>query len=232
MSGSRSVRRAVVVAGVACAIGSSSRPVHADARDVAARLHDQWAAAGARTSVVPTRFLFDDETILVPIPSDPAEDESVCTQVAVVGARGLSFRARLSDAPVDPLVPPEPGARASSTAGVLELRRCDRSRPAVRHVVISAESGRGAVEVVVGRSERPMAPFASFIPERTGGSIPPPAEAGALPALVAQDKRAEAAEVRARRDGATVRARTSARAGADGAGEEELELDEGCHRIE
>lgn len=188
--------------------------------------------AGGRTAAVPTRFVFDDETILVPIPPEPDEARSECTQVAVIGARGLSFRARLSDAPMDPLLPPEPTARASSTAGVLELRRCDRARPAVRHVVITAEGGRGALEVVVGRSDRPLPSLASVIPERTGGAIPPPPETGMLPPLVSQDNRAEAAEVRARREGASVRARVRARAGDEGTGEEDIELEEGCHRIE
>lgn len=205
----------------------------ADAREVAARVVEQWNLAGARTMVVPTRFLFDEETSLIPLPLEPeGTPEAECTQVAVIGARGLSFRARLSDAPTDPLMPPEPTARATSTAGVLELRRCERGRPPVHHVIISAEAGRGAFEIIVGRSGAPMPSLASIIPERTGGSIPPPPDAGSLPALAPQEKRAEAAEVRARRDGAVIRSRAPLRAGDDGAGDEEIELDEGCHRLE
>ncbi len=222
----------MLAAGLVLATALASGHAHADTRDVAARVQEQWKVAGARTVAVPTRFVFDDETILVPIPPEPDDHESACTQVAVVGARGLSFRARLSDAPMDPLLAPEPTARASSTAGVLELRRCEAGRPAVRHVVITAEAGRGAVEIIVGRSDRPLAPLGSIIPERTGGALPPPAEAGSLPPLVPQAKRVDAAEVRLRRDGANVRERTLTRSGDDGSGEEELELDEGCHRIE
>lgn len=209
-----------------------SGPARADAREVAARVQEQWRVTGARTVPIPTRFVFDDETIVVPIPAEAEDERSECTQVAVIGARGLSFRARLSDAPMDPLLPPEPTARASSTAGVLELRRCDRSRPPVRHVVITAEGGRGALEVVVGRSDRPLPHLATVIPERTGGVIPPPPEAGSLPPLVQQDKRAEAAEVRARREGANVHDRARSRSGDDGSGEEDVDLEEGCHRIE
>ncbi|HVJ92972.1 MAG TPA: hypothetical protein VM580_24390, partial [Labilithrix sp.] len=201
-----------------------------DAREVAARVAQQWQLSGANTKVAGSRFIFDDETIVVPIPDGGGDAE--CTHIAVVGARGLSFRARLSDAPIDPLLPPEPGSRASSTAGVLELRRCDRERPPVRHIVVTSEAGRGALEIVVGRSARPLGPLASFIPERTGGVIPPPPEAGHLPPLVPQDKRADAAEVRARRDGADVRERAKSRTSGDGSGEEELELEAGCHRIE
>jgi hypothetical protein len=203
----------------------------ADARDVAERVVEQWKASGARAQALPTRFVFDDETILVAVPPE-SDAESPCTQVAVIGARGLSFRARLSDAPTDPLLPPEPTARGESSAGVLELRRCDRARPAVRNVVITSEAGRGAVEVVVARSDRPLPALGSIIPERTGGATPPPPEAGALPPLVALDKRVDAAEARARRDGAHVRPRTMVHAGDDGTGDEEIVLDEGCHRIE
>lgn len=216
----------------ALAVVLAGGPARASSREVAARVQEQWKVAGARTAPIPTRFVFDDETIVVPIPAEADVDRSECTQVAVIGARGLSFRARLSDAPMDPLLPPEPTARASSTAGVLELRRCDRSRPPVRHVIITAEGGRGALEVVVGRSDRPLPHLATVIPERTGGVIPPPPEAGALPPLVPQDKRAEAAEVRARREGANVHDRARARSGDDGSGEEDLDLEEGCHRIE
>ncbi len=227
----RTALRSLVGLAAFVSLSLAGAPASADARDVAARVHEQWTVAGAHTSAVVSRFLFDDETILVPVAATEA-DEGGCTQIAVVGARGLSFRARLSDAPTDPLAVPEPTARAASTAGVLELRRCDPDRPAVRHVVISAEAGRGAVEVIVGRSTRPLPPLASIIPERTGGSIPPPPEAGSLPPLVPQDKRVDAAELRARRDGAQVRERAQVRAGDDGSGDETLDLDEGCHRIE
>jgi hypothetical protein len=211
-------------------LGGPSK-VRADARDVVARVQEEWTVYEARTTPVVSRFLFDDETILVPIA--PAEgQESVCTQIAVVGARGLSFRARLSDAPIDPLLPPEPMARASSTAGVLELRRCDTARPPVRHIILTAEAGRGAVEILVGRSDRPLPMLTSLVPERTGGALPPPPEAGSLPPLVPHDKRADAAEVRAKRDGANVRDRVKVRAGDDGGGDEGIILDEGCHRIE
>ena len=206
----------------------SSGVAKADARDVAARVVAEWRNAGARTAVLPSRFLFDEESVVVPLATDPA---GACTEVAIIGARGLSFRARLSDAPTDPLQPPEPGGRASSSAGVIELRRCDPARP-VRHVVITTEAGRGTLEIIVGRSGRPLPPLATLIPERTGGVLPPAPDAGVLPPLPTADKRADAAESRARRDGAAIQARTTIRASADGGGEDDVDLDEGCHRIE
>jgi hypothetical protein len=207
----------------------TSLPARADAREVAARVADEWRAGGIDVAVVPSRFVFDDETAIIQVPPAPPRR---CTIVAIVGARGLSFRARLSDAPVDPLLSPEPAARASSSAGMVELRRCDPERPAVRHVVVTTEAGRGAIEVVVGHTDSAPPALAALVPERIGGASPSPPEAGVLPPLVAQDKRADAAEARARREGAVIRARTKLRASDDGSGEDEIELDEGCHRIE
>lgn len=201
----------------------------ADAREVAARVASEWRAAGAATTALPSRFVFDDETILVPIPAEEGAP-SGCTHVSLIGARGMSFHARLSDAPFDPLVP-EAGARASAHAGVLELRRCDPSRP-VRHVFLTSDAGRGAVELVVGRSGSPLPSLGTIIPERTGGVLPQPPDPGGLPPLGLPERRAEGAEARAKREGATVRPRESATANDDGAGATDVTVEAGCHRVE
>lgn len=221
--------RGLFVTIIALAALASPGAADASAREVAGRVLEQWRAAGARASMLPTRFVFDDESIVIPV---PREEERACTHVAVVGARGLSFRARLSDAPADPLLSPEPDARASSSAGVLELRRCDDGGARVHHVVVTAEAGRGAIEVIVGRADEPLPSLGSIIPERTGGVIPPPAKAGALPPLPPLDERLAAAELRARREGARAQTRASVLAGRSGSGSEELELEAGCHRVE
>jgi hypothetical protein len=212
---------------VLLAVVLGSGPARADAREVADRVVDQWRAAGGHVTALPTRFVFDDETVVIPIPVD---DATGCTHVALIGARGLSFRARLSDATSDPLAP-EVGGRATSLAGVVELRRCGAARP-IRHVVVTSDAGRGALEVVVARAPSAMPALTSVIPERTGGALPPVPEAGALPALPPPEKRAEIAEARAKREGARIDARTPLRAGEDGGGETELALAAGCHRVE
>lgn len=200
-------------------------------RDVSERVVEQWRAAGGHVTQLASRFIFDDETSLVPI---PASDEPVppggCTHVAIVGARGVSFRAKLSDATFDPLAP-EIGARGTSLAGVVELRRCGTGRP-IRHVVVTSDAGRGALEVIVARAPSALPSLTSVIPERTGGALPPMPEAGALPPLPTMEKRAELAETRAKRDGARIDSRTTLRAGDDGSGESELVLAAGCHRVE
>jgi hypothetical protein len=221
-----------LIAPLAIAIlGATAGPARADAREVSERVVDQWRGAGGHVTMVPSRFIFDDETVVVQIPAEDAtEHAGGCTHVALIGARGLSFRARLSDATSDPLAP-EPGGRATSVAGVLELRRCGAARP-VRHDDVTSDAGRGGLEIVVARAPSALPALTSVIPERTGGALPPVPEAGALPVLPPPEKRAEVAEARAKREGARIDPQTKLRAGDDGGGESELELAAGCHRVE
>lgn len=205
-----------------------SRAAHAEgSRAVTERVVEQWRGVGGHVSALPTRFLFDDDTVIIPV---PASETGGCTHVALIGARGLSFRARLSDTNGDPLAP-EIGARASSLAGVIELRRCGSSRP-VRQVVVTSDAGRGALEVVLAHAPSALPALASVIPERTGGVLPQVPEAGPLPVLQDPERRADVAEARAKREGARIDARTPMRSGEDGSGDGELQLPAGCHRVE
>jgi len=123
------------------------------------------------------------------------------------------------------------GGRATSVAGVVELRRCGAGRT-IRYVVVTSDAGRGALEVVVAHAPSALPALAAVIPERTGGALPPVPEAGAPPVLPPPEKRADIAEARAKREGARVGARTPLHAGDDGGGEVELALEAGCHRVE
>jgi hypothetical protein len=114
---------------------------------------------------------------------------------------------------------------------VLELSRCGGEHP-VRNVVVTSDAGRGTIEMVMARSPGELPSLAHVVPERTGGALPPAPEAGSLPPLPAPEKRADAAEARARREGARVQRRAVIHAGDDGNGEEEVELEAGCHRLE
>lgn len=199
-----------------------------DARPLAARVESEWSRAGAHATTLPSRFLFDDESAFLSLP-EPT-DGAPCTHVAIVAARGTSFRARLEGASEDPLAP-EAGGRATSVAGVLELHRCDPAKP-VRGVHVTADAGRGTVEVVIGHSSRPLPALSVVLPERTGGPLPPTPDTGPLSPLSPPEKRADVADARARRDGAVAAARLGSRAGEEGMGAEPVELQPGCHRIE
>jgi hypothetical protein len=201
----------------------------ADAREVSARVAEQWKVAGARATVLPSRFLFDDDKQVVPVSEATAQEP--CTYVALVAARGLSFRAKLSGAPNDPLNAPEPASRAASAAGVVELRRCDPSRP-VRNIEVQSDAGRGAIEIIVAHGPPGLPTLGAIIPERTGGALPPMPEAGALAQVAPMEKRLDLAEARGKREGATLDARTTVRASDDGTGDLDLEVNAGCHRLE
>ncbi|WP_432490748.1 hypothetical protein, partial [Flavonifractor plautii] len=61
---------ALVFAAILAAAGTA----RADAREVATRVADQWKASGAKASVLPAKFLFDDDRQVIPIapPKEPA----------------------------------------------------------------------------------------------------------------------------------------------------------------
>jgi hypothetical protein len=98
--------------------------------------------------------------------------------------------------------------------------------------MVASDSGRGALETVVARSSKPLPPLRSVLPERSGGALMPVSEPGALPALPPPEKRAEIAEARATRDGATIATRATWQAGIDGTGGGHEILDPGCHTLQ
>ncbi len=228
----------VVVASVALVVTLVAPAASADLRDLGARANDQWKASGAAVAAVPTRFIYDSETIAISLPPLAAQR---CTTVALIGARGLSFHAKFggaTDAQEEEEGPPDAAkARGASVAGLLELSHCDAAKSPNAalnrdRLIITSDAGRGAIEVVVARSKAVLPPLRTIFPERTGGLIPASPEPGILPPLPAQNRRADGAEARAKNEGGTVLPRQSWRAAEDGSGAGEIELDPGCHRLE
>ena len=229
-SPSSRVRATAAAVAVALAPGlAMPRVARADLRDVAARVSDAWRVAGADVKTADARFLNEDETatVLLPAPSASARP-AACTTVAIVGARGMSFRARF---PASKAEEGDEGRTAgSSVAGATSLSQCGR---VVDRVVLTSEAGRGAVEVVVAWSAAPLVPLVTVLPERAGGpTAGTPTDTGVLPPLLPAVKRADAAEARSRRDGALIESRLSWTAGIEGTGSGAIELGTGCHRIE
>ncbi|HEX8794503.1 MAG TPA: hypothetical protein VF765_26340, partial [Polyangiaceae bacterium] len=195
--------------------------------DESARLADAWRAVGASVVVDKVRFLVDDgdedRHVVIALPDLP---EGECTTVALLGARGLGFHVRLADtSSEEPVV-----KRVPSVAGALVIERC--GEPGPRRLVVSSDSGRGALETIEARSSKPLPPLRTVLPERTGGMIAPAMEPGSLPALPPPERRAEVAEVRARRDGATIAPRQTWNAGPDRAGSGGMVLAPGCHVLQ
>lgn len=205
----------------AAAASAPATATAGDLRDAVSRVVDAWRKAGGSVVVDRTRFILDDQTLVVTLPDLP---DNECTTVALLGARSLGFHvspAGATGADTDP--------RTQSEAGVVSMEQCGET-PA-RRFVVASDSGRGALETVVARSSTPLPALQSVLPERTGG-LGPFAEPGALATLPTPEKRAALAEARAKRDGASIGSRSTWRSGADGAGVGEQTLAPGCHAFQ
>ncbi|HEY6461265.1 MAG TPA: hypothetical protein VIY73_13965, partial [Polyangiaceae bacterium] len=221
--------RAALGAAALAACATLAGEARADLRESADRIAEAWRAVGASVVIDKPRFLEEESDdrrpIVVVLPELP---EGECTTVVLLGARGLGFHVRVPGAAA--LLEDTEGKRIPSAAGAVSIERC--GEPVPRRLVVASDSGRGAFETVVARSSRPLPPLRTVLPERSGGMLLPMSEPGPLPLLPAPDKRAEVAETRAKRDGATIATRTVLAAGVDGAGTGEQTLAPGCHTLE
>jgi hypothetical protein len=210
------------LAGVALGIAvSAARPVGAELLESIAHLAQVWQAEEAMVAVDTSRFLNEDETWAYPLPDLPPAE---CTTVALVGPRGLGFHLRIvGDAEEDH------DARLASQAGAISLERCGVAPPRV--LLVTSDSGRGALEIAVARSHHPLAGLRVVLPERAGGSWTQGPEPGPLPTLPSPEHRADVADARARRDGATLLPRATLASALDGSGGAGAILDEGCHTL-
>jgi hypothetical protein len=224
------IARAVVVAFVAV-WPVAARAEGESLRQEADRVADEWRKGGALVERSPSRFLYDNDTSTLLLPPETASPPLPCTTIAVLGGRGASFHARVPGIEDDP-TSDDSQAHASSVAGVLEIGGCGAIAAALQRLRITSDAGRGAIEIVVARSVRSPAAVRAVLPERTGGSLPAPPDAGQPPPLAPPEKRADVAEARSRRDGGTSLARASWSAASDGSGDVKVALDAGCHRIE
>ncbi|HXX70014.1 MAG TPA: hypothetical protein VEK07_22735 [Polyangiaceae bacterium] len=215
MPSARVLRSTAVLGAVASWSVANGGEARAELQDAARRVAEAWRSVGAFVVVGKPRFLNDDETIAVPVPSLP---DGNCTTLVLLGARGLSFH-------VSP--PGDSGQHVPSEAGALSIEQCGDLLP--RRLMVTSDSGRGALEILVAVSEKSLPALQSVLPERTGGGLGPLPEPGALPLLPAPEKRADLAEVRAKRDGATISNRSIWYSGVDGTGVGEETLPPGCH---
>jgi hypothetical protein len=219
-------RTASAVGAMAFALCGTEQVARAQLHTSTDRLAETWRGVGASVVVDRTRFLNDDETIVVALPDLPEGD---CTTVVLLGARGLGFHARPADGPGEHRAD-EPAARVSSEAGALSIERCGEAPP--HRLLVTSDSGRGALETIVARSSKPLESMRSVLPERTGAAVESTPEPGLLPPMPIPEKRADVAEARARRDGAAISVRETWPAGTDGSGSAEATLDPGCHTLQ
>jgi hypothetical protein len=216
---------------VSCASGMDAR---ADVREAALRLAEAWRAAGAVVTVDSPRFLNnrddDSHPVTVTLPKAPVAQ---CTTVALVGARGFGFHARLPISSTWEGAGGRDGVASrspSSIAGALTIQWC--GQPPAERLGIVSDAGRGAVETVVARSTGSLPPVADVLPERSFAEPILGLDETNGPRLPSAMARASAAEARARLDGGSSPSYTLSSANADGSGSASFVLSPGCHRIE
>lgn len=218
----RSARVGRVVAALSALAVLPALPARAELPEAIGRVAQVWRTAGATVVVQPTRFLNEGQAetvVLDALPPGP------CTTIALLGARGLGFHVRVVDAATDGDAP----ERLTSQAGALSFERCG-GQPPLR-LLVTSDSGRGALETAIARSAGSLPLLRGVLPERIGGSWMPGPEPGALAPLPPPDHRADVAESRAKREGARVAERRTLYAGGDGSGSGEEVLEAGCHTL-
>ena len=212
-----------------------TNPANAELREAVQRLAEAWRAVGASVVVDKSRFLADDRDerhpISIVLPDLP---DGECTNVVVLGPRGLGFGVRwlpeksyVSSARTEV----EEQMPIASVAGAVAIEQCGRQESPPRRLIVSTSSGRGAIETLVARSAEPLPPLQTVLPDRAGGPVARPSELDAMPLMPSAERRAEIAEGRARRDGAIVTTRATWKAGADGTGGAQATLGVGCHAL-
>ena len=211
------------IAMIACLLPATRAHAEADdLRDLATRVEDAWRAAGGTVVRRDARFIMEDETATLDIRRPPFAPPDPCRRVAIIGARGMSFHVTAAAGASDDALP------IASVAGVLELQGCGSVPDWVK---LKSDSGRGALEIVLGSSFTLLPPASGVLLERTGGALPPAPEPGPLPPLASVAARASASRERLTRDGFDAASDLTWAAGEDGKGGGSFTLEEGCHRF-
>lgn len=239
-------RRSGLGLGLAAALGISSGHARADLVADAERVERSLRQRGGEVEHLAPVFLERGRIrALTAVRAGPVgRDSAGCATVAFLAGRGVDFvvdplgaeDGNAASRPSAQKAVPSKGEAANDTrtpsfAGAAVLVRCGAARADLQRILLEMVSQRGAIEVFVAYSPEPLASLAEILPERAPGpSAPrgdpgPPADPGPLEARIASVDR------RARADGAERIASATMRASSRGAGEFELRLGEGCHRL-
>jgi hypothetical protein len=224
------------------AIVVTAAPARADLAEDADRLVRMWTARGARVERLAPIFLEHGRARTLTLAPAPA-GEPGCLTVAFVAARTAELLVGQDEGAPDPAASARlplpflahaepPDRRLHSAGGAAVVVRCGAERAELAHVRVELGSTRAAVEIVVARSEAPLGEVREVLPERAAGPTAPRGDPGGpLEPRPLAERLARAAQ-RARNDGAAQVARFTARATPVGAGSFELDLADGCHRLD
>jgi len=205
-------------------------PAWADLSSDADRLVRAWRDGGAEVVRLPPRFL--EEGQIWGLPMRHGDDASGCTTLALLGTRSMEFEvsARRS---LDGLgVPEREPSRLSADAGFAMVSRCGSRREAWAHTVVEMRARRGVVEAIVVRTSSAVRSPFEILPEREPIDRRPQGHPGPPARPEPIEVRRARASRRARAEGAEQVVTIPLRSSAAGTGEFEVQLGEGCHRLE
>jgi hypothetical protein len=187
-----------------------------------------------------TSFL--EEGHVLAVASAPAAGSSAahaprCRTLVLISARTVMFTAIAgsntedSDELLAIFGDKDSPRRKLSDAGLLVMSACGDAADGLERVFVRMESPRGSLEALAVAGERPLEKVDAELGRVAGPSAPrgdpgPPLSVGPLPV------RRDAAEQRARADGATNVLLLEAKAGATGTGDISIKVPVGCHRFD
>jgi hypothetical protein len=209
-------------------MGSTAR---ADLEDDIQHLEKAWSPSGDVQRMKPRLLERGDiRPLLLPRAAVDTTSEE-CTTVVVLGSVSMSFVLRFLPAR-GALYWPEGEHPEQSIAGAAQLVRCGVRRSMLERLAVEMRSPRGVIEVLVARGSRPFPPLLRTLASREPGPIAPVGISGPRPVSPPLTDRLRAVEARAGRDGALAVDRRWYHAAQNGAGEIEVRLSEGCHRLD
>ena len=207
-------------------------PAQADLASEAELVASTWSANATRAQRLPPLFLEYGRVQTISLPRSAVDGTTpTCTTVAFLTERSTDFLVRL-DAVAAPKRRPRATDAQRSVAGVASLVRCGEEKAQLARLSVELRVARAALEVVVGEGTGPMPALTAVLPDRATGPLAPLIDAGQQLPLDPLDVRAQRAESRARRAGASLVRRSALSPSFHGSGAELLELAEGCHLIE
>lgn len=219
----------LLIALAVCLLPAAAR---ADLQGDVTQLAASWRSHAAEVREFPAHVMERGEARLLLLPEEATSEKPPgCTTVAVLGAVSTSFVLRFAP-------PRHPSQRSGgewprvAVAGLAQITRCGDTRASLARLAVEMRSPRAVLEVVVARSLAPLTAVDNILPERNPGPVAQPMGSGPRPMLGPLSVRARAIEGAARRQGAVSQKRRLLTADGDGAGEQDLVLDEGCHRID
>ncbi len=221
------------------AVVASASPARADLRTEAASIRRALEADGALVTPIGPMFLEADRTsTLAPLALSEASSADGCVSVVLLAARTTQFSivaasdAESPDATLAHAAAEKDARQIASVEGFVSAAACRDDVRGLERLVVKMRSPRGALEILVARSPKPLGALDAVREARAQGAAAPRGDPGRplVPAPLEQRRKGSAA--RAKDDGAAGFVELDMTAGEGGTGEFVLKVGAGCHRFD